>query len=266
MPIELDAGEAKQLESVCRRARRSVLRMAHAGRCEGLSGALSLVDMLVVLYHKCLYVDPANPQLPDRDRLVLSKSHASAAALAVMAERGYFAPDSLLTETDPGKWLDAPDASPGQGLSVALGMALAARMGQHPCHVYAVAGDGELQNGEMWEAVMFAGARMLDNLTLLVDRNGLQGSGRVDDQLTLNPLPDKFRAFNWNVLIVDGHNVRALTHAISLAREYINVPTVVIANTVSGKGFGLAENREEWRRRRVTAEELAQAIQELSGE
>ena len=229
---------------------------------------MSVVDILAVLYFKCLYVPPDDPGLADRDRLVLGKAPALAAQYAVMAERGFFPTEDLLKPGGPltpnadGRfaYLDAQPVLPGMGLSIGLGMALAARFGEHPFHAYVVMGDGELQSGAVWEAAMHAGFLGIDNLTLIVDRNGLQASGRVDERLSLNPLPDKFQAFGWNPLLVDGHNVRSLAYTLERARECLEMPSVVIANTTRGKGFSLAENREEWQDRQPSEDEIARAL------
>ena len=264
MPTELTPQEADQIQRAAAGARRSLLTLARDGKCRTLAACLSVVDILAVLYWKALYLDPENPGLDDRDRLVLSKATALPAQYAVMAERGFFSredilkPDGPLCPGERGlRYLDSQPGPPGAGLSVGFGMACAARMGMHPCHVYVVAGDGELQSGALWEAAMLAGFHQTDNLTLIVDRNGLQTGGRTDERLSANPIGDKFVAFGWNPLVVDGHNPRSLMYTLSAARECTDRPSVVIANTTRGKGFALAENREDWQGRTPTEEELA---------
>lgn len=268
MPAELTPDETESIRAAAASARRTLIQLAGQGRCANLAGALSVVDILAVLYFQCLYVDTETPELADRDRIVLSKAPALAAQYAVMAERGFFPAEDLLKPSGPlapgrdGRFtfLDAQPTLPGLGLATGLGMALAARLGEHPFHAYVVMGDGELQSGAVWEAAMLAGHQAIDNLTLIVDRNGLQASGRVDERLSLNPLPDKFQAFGWNTLLVDGHNVRSLAFTIARARECLEMPTVVIANTTRGKGFAPAENREEWQDRVPSEEEVARAL------
>ena len=272
MPIDLTDDEARRFEDTSRAARAALLRMAAKGTPLQLGAALSVVDILSVLYHTCVYGDPARPDQPDRDRVLLSSEGGLPAQCAVMAEVGYFPMAAVLDGSVPAtgadaaaKGLDSLPGPPALGASLALGMALAARVGEHPFHVYAVVGDAELQCGTFWEMALYAGHHRIDNLTVVVDRNGFQDSGRTDEQLSLNPLPDKFWAFGWNALAADGHNVRALAHALSAARECIDLPSAVVANTVMGKGLFLAENRDDWRDRPLTPEELEQALRELGG-
>ena len=272
MPIDLNDEEAQKLEDASRAARIALLQMAAKGAPVRLGGALSAVDVLSVLYGACVYGDPAQPDQPDRDRVVVSDARALPAQCAVMAELGFLPKEAVLDGSalspDPGGsggGAEVVRGPAGLGVSFALGLALAARYGEHPFHVYAVAADGELQGGAFWEAVLFAGHHRIDNLTVIVDRNGFQDSGRVDEQISLNPLPDKFWAFGWNAVSADGHNVRALAHALSAARECIDMPSAVVANTTRGKGLYLAEKRDDWRDRPLTTEELEQALRELGG-
>ncbi|MBU2602823.1 MAG: transketolase [Actinobacteria bacterium] len=239
-------------------------------------GSLSAAEILTVLYFGAMRIDPTRPDWADRDRFVLSKGHAAPIYYATLAERGYFSPELLTTydELDsmlqahpfvglPG--IDTCSGSLGQGLSVGIGMALGARLKGSEARVFVLLGDGELQEGQVWEAAMAASSFGLDSLTAIVDANRLQLYGTVESIVSLEPLPDKWRAFGWNVLEVDGHDCAALAAALcaAAAPEITGRPTVIIAHTTKGKGVSFMENSVEWHSAAVTDELRERALAEL---
>lgn len=235
---------------------------------------MSAVEILVALYFKVLRVDPQNPQWVDRDRFVLSKGHASAIYYAVLAERGFFPKSVLATYAEldsclqghpdlqtPG--VDAPSGSLGQGLSVGIGMALAARLDAKDCRIYVLLGDGELEEGQVWEAAMAAPRFNLCTLTAIVDYNRLQLTGRTNEVMAIEPLSEKWRAFNWHVIEVPGHDVEAVAAACTTAATITNQPTVIIAHTVKGKGVSFMEDDYRWHSAPITDENRERALAEL---
>ncbi|MCF6093436.1 transketolase [Microaerobacter geothermalis] len=240
-------------------------------------GSLSAADILTVLYFHVMNVDPENPRMPDRDRFVLSKGHASPVLYATLAEKGYLPKEELATfrkinsrlqghpsyKSLPG--VDMSTGSLGQGLSAANGMALAAKLDKKPFRVYALLGDGEVQEGMIWEAAMAAGHYKLDNLTAFLDYNGLQIDGEVDQIMNPAPLDEKFRAFNWHVLVIDGHDLEQIIGAIEEAKATKGKPTMIIANTVKGKGVSFMENQCGWHGSAPNREQCEQALKELLG-
>jgi len=241
-------------------------------------GSLSVTDLLSVLYFSELKHDPSQPKWPERDRLILSKGHAAPALYAVLARAGYFSPDLLPTLRKIGTTLQGhPDmnktpgvemstGSLGQGLSIACGMAVAAQNAScgTAYRVYAVLGDGELDEGQVWEAAMSAAHYRLSNLCVLIDHNGLQIDGRVCDVMNSEPLKEKWEAFNWNVLCIDGHNYSQILSALDAARAETQKPTVIIAKTIKGKGLSFAENKACWHGVAPNQEQACQALEELS--
>ncbi len=235
---------------------------------------MSAVEILVALYFKILRVDPQNPRWVNRDRFVLSKGHASAIYYAVLAERGFF-PKSVLATYDeldsclqahpdlqtPG--VDAPSGSLGQGLSVGVGMALAARLDAKDCRIYVLLGDGELEEGQVWEAAMAASRFNLCTLTAIVDYNKLQLAGRTNEVMAIEPLSEKWKAFNWHVIEVPGHDIRAVAEACSTAATITNQPTVIVAHTVKGKGVSFMEDDYRWHSAPITDENRERALAEL---
>lgn len=239
-------------------------------------GSLSSVEILNVLYNNIMNHDPKNPKWEGRDRFVLSKGHACPALYAVLADCGYFDRKELATlrqfgsilqghpymERTPG--LDVSSGSLGQGLSVAVGMALAAKADKSGVRVYCLMGDGEQQEGQTWEAAMAAGHYKLDNLCGIIDNNGLQIDGNVSDVMNITPLDDKWRAFNWNVIQIDGHDVDALEKAYTKAKSFTGKPSVIIANTVKGKGVSDMEGEARWHGTCPNKQELEKALNDLS--
>ena len=255
--------------------RRHIIEMTHHAQSGHPGGSLSACDLVTALYFHILRVDPKNPQWPDRDRFVLSKGHACPVWYAALAERGFFPVEELLTfrkinsrlqghpelGTTPG--IENAAGAEGQGLSFSVGLALTARLDHKPWHVYCIMGDGEQDVGQTWEAAMAGAKYGLDNLTAFVDRNGIQQEGRTEDIMPLEPLMDKWRAFNWNVLTIDGHDFRQILAAIGEAHGTKGRPTVNIARTVKGKGVSFMENKIKYHGAATTDEEYRQALAEL---
>ena len=243
-----------------------------------IGGSLSVADILTVLYFDVMKVDPENPQAPDRDRLVLSKGHTTPALYAALALRGYFPKEELkLFRSIRGHMSGHPDmvhvpgvdmstGSLGQGISAAVGMALAGKIDRKDYRVYAVLGDGEIEEGQVWEAAMAAAKYRLDNLCAVVDVNGLQIDGRTADVMPLEPLDKKFEAFNWNVIKTDGHDFSAILAALAQARENKGAPTAILAATVKGKGVSFMENQAGWHGKAPNDEEYEIAMKELSAQ
>lgn len=264
-----------EIESLARRVREHSLKMVAAANSGHPGGSLSEADILSVLYGRVMNHDPADPARPDRDRFVLSKSHACPALYAVLAETGYFPVSELSTfrQIDsrlqghahiktPG--VEMSGGSLGQGLSFGVGAALAARLDGRPSRTYVLLGDGECDEGQIWEAAMSAPHHGLDNLVAIVDRNRIQNDRWTDEVMTLEPLADKWRAFGWNVIEVDGHSVPELLAAFDRAAETRGRPTAVIAHTVKGKGVSFMEDNAAFHGKAPNPEELAQALAELA--
>jgi transketolase len=257
------------------RIRRNSLRMVHRARMGHPGSDLSCADILAVLYFHVLRLRPESPRDPDRDRFVLSKGHASAALYATLAERGFFPPEELDTFMQPMSRLNGhPDRNKvpgveantgplGHGLPIAVGMAAAAKLDKARWRTFVLTGDGELQEGSNWEAIMAASHLRLDNLTAIVDRNRLQQGDATEKTVTLEPLAERWGAFGWGVVNVDGHDVEALINAFEELPAVQGRPTCVIAQTHKGRGVSFIEDRVEWHHRVPTDEELAAALQEL---
>jgi transketolase len=269
--------DLRALEARARAFRKTILQIITTAGSGHPGGSLSAIDILTVLYHHTMRHDPRNPAWPDRDRFVLSKGHACPAWYVVLADCGYFAPDHLWTLRRVGSILQGhPDmtrtpgvemssGSLGMGFSAAVGMALAGKRDGRPYRVYAMLGDGECQEGAVWEGAMFAAHYGLDNLTAIVDRNGLQQTGRTEERLRLDPLGDKWRACNWDVQEIDGHDLAAIVAAFDRARAVRGRPQVIVARTVKGKGVSVLEGVVGFHGKALTREELARALAELDG-
>lgn len=255
--------------------RKRVVQMVYDGGSGHCGGSLSAADLLATLFFHALRQDPDDPQWPDRDRFVLSKGHACPALYAALAARGFFPPEDLSGFRHLGRGLrghpervtpgvETVTGSLGQGFSAALGMALGLRRQEHYANVYVILGDGELQEGQVWEAAMAAGHYRLDNMVCFVDWNGLQGDGTTEEILDLAPLPDKWRAFNWHVQEIDGHSIPEIIDAIETAWKTPGAPHMILAHTVKGKGVSFMENVAAWHGTAPpTDEQLAQALAEL---
>lgn len=267
----------ESLKEKARLIRRDIITMIGRAGSGHPGGSLSGVEIVTALYFHLMRVDPQNPDWPDRDRFILSKGHAAPLLYAALARRGYFPPEELLTLRKLGSRLQGhPDCkslpgvemstgSLGQGLAVANGLALAARLDGRSFRIYVLLGDGELQEGMVWEAAMAASHYKLDQITAFVDHNHLQIDGRIEEVLSPEPLPDKFRAFGWEVLVIDGHDFRQIIQAVHHAWATKGKPTVIIAETVKGKGVSFMENQVGWHGVAPKPEEVEQALAELKG-
>jgi transketolase len=261
-----------------RRIRRASLRMVHQARMGHPGGDLSCADILAVLYFHVLRLRPETPRDPDRDRFVLSKGHASAALYATLAERGFFPSQLLETYMRPLSMLNGhPDRNKvpgveantgplGHGLPLAVGMATAAKLDGAAWRTFVLTGDGELQEGSNWEAIMAASHLRLDNLTAIVDRNRLQQGDATEKTVALEPLAERWQSFGWSVVEVDGHDINALMRVFATLPVMSGRPTCVIARTNKGRGVSFIEDRAEWHHRVPTDEELAAALLELEGD
>ena len=264
------------LPALCRQVRRDILTMTHAAGSGHPGGSLSAVEILVTLYFDQMHLDPAQPEDPNRDRFLLSKGHAAPVLYSALARRGFFDPGLLPTlrqldsplqghphrEKLPG--LDCSSGSLGQGLSIANGLALAARRTGRSYRTYCLLGDGEVQEGQIWEAAMTAAQFSLDNVCAVVDDNGVQLDGPTKDIMDVEPLGAKFAAFGWEVLDVDGHSLAALRDAFRIAAATQGRPTVLIAHTVKGKGVSFMEGQAAWHGKAPNDQELAAALAELA--
>ncbi len=270
-------GGADAAAAMAGRLRRRTIEMLWHAQAGHPGGSLSAAEILAVLYFGVMKIDPARPEWVDRDRFVLSKGHAAPIYYAALVERGYFPEELLATydELDSGlqahpyvglPGIDSCSGSLGQGLSVGIGLALGARLRGSGARMYVLLGDGELQEGQVWEAAMAASSFGLDNLTAIVDANRFQLYGTVESIVSVEPLPEKWQAFGWNVLEVDGHDCGALEGAFRGAAETTGRPTVIIAHTVKGKGVSFMENSVEWHSAAVTDEVRERALAELAAE
>ena len=265
----------KSLEKKATELRKDIVTMICKSKSGHPGGSLSVIDILTALYYDVMNIDVANPKKEDRDRFVLSKGHAAPALYAVLADKGYINKELLGTLRQFGSPLTGhPDmkqvsgveistGSLGQGLSVANGMALASRLQNIPYRVYVAMGDGELQEGQVWEAAMTSAQYKLDNLTAFVDYNNLQIDGNVSDIMNVASVEDKFKAFGWNVLTIDGHNFQEILDAVEKAKECKGKPTMIVANTVKGKGVDFMENVCGFHGVAPTEEETKRAIEQL---
>ena len=269
---------SNDLNELSKKIRCDILRMICEAGSGHPGGSLSAIDILLVLYFNVMNHDPKNPEWIDRDRFILSKGHAAPALYSVLAECGYFSKNHLLTLRKIGTILQGhPDkrvtpgievssGSLGNGLSISSGLALAAKIDQKKHHIYCLLGDGECDEGTVWEGAMLAAHLKLDNLTAILDRNRLQIDGTTEQVMSLEPLFDKWKAFGWNVLEINGHDMVQILDALNLARRTKDKPTIIIANTLKGKGISFMENKVGYHGRALTKEEMAKAMEELNQE
>ena len=265
-----------ELQKVANEVRKGIITGVHAAKAGHPGGSLSAADLFTYLYFEEMNVDPKNPQDPDRDRFVLSKGHTAPGLYAALANKGYFPVEDLLTlrhigshlqghpcmQHTPG--LDMSSGSLGQGISAAVGMALSAKLREKSYRVYTLLGDGEIQEGQVWEAAMFAGARHLDNLVVIVDNNGLQIDGKVEEVCSPYPIDKKFEAFNFHVInVADGNDFDQLDAAFKEAREVKGMPVAIIMKTVKGKGVSFMENQASWHGTAPNDEQYAVAMEDL---
>jgi len=255
--------------------RMELLTMIYNARTGHTGGSLSNTDILTVLYYKIMNIDPSNPNWEDRDRYVQSKGHSVESLWAILADKGFFPKEELKTFSQFGSRLighpnnnvpgvEMNTGALGHGLPISVGMALAAKMDGKPYKVYTLMGDGEQAEGSVWEGAMAAAQYKLDNLIAIIDRNKLQITGSTEDVMALEPLPDKWRSFGWEVIEVDGNDVEQLVEVFSQTPRVEGKPTMIIANTVKGKGISFAENVGAWHHRVPSEEEYDLAIEELS--
>ena len=270
--VENQAAEFKQ---ITKQLRVDIIRMIETAGSGHPGGSLSVIDLLTVLYLKFLKHDPKRPDWADRDRLILSKGHACPALYAVMAYTGYFPKENLMTLRKLGSSLQGhPDrlrlpgiefstGSLGQGLSVGLGMAMAAKLDKKAFKTYVILGDGEIQEGQCWEALMAAPKFKLDNLVMILDHNNGQIDGHVNEVLPIDPMEDKLKSFGWEVSAIDGHDFAQIEKALSQAQKAGQVPHAIIAKTVKGKGVSFMENAIAWHGKAPNKEEADRAVEEI---
>jgi transketolase len=271
----MDERERVEVKNLAKRIRAHALRMVHRANASHIGTCLSMADILAVLYSSVLRVDPARPEAPERDRLIVSKGHGAAALYAVLAERGYFPREWLETYSQDGSLLgghvtkrglpgvELSTGSLGHGLPVGCGIALAGKRDGQPYRVFVLLSDGEMDEGSNWEAVLFAPHHGLDNLVAIVDCNGLQGFGATREVLDLEPLAEKLRAFRWAVREVDGHDFGELERALSSVPPESGRPTALLARTVKGKGVSFMENQLAWHYRAPDSALLERALKEI---
>ena len=265
-----------ELQKMANEVRKGIVTGVHAAKAGHPGGSLSAADLFTYLYFEEMNVDPKNPQDPDRDRFVLSKGHTAPGLYATLAHKGYFPVEDLVTlrhigshlqghpcmQHTPG--LDMSSGSLGQGISAAVGMALSAKLRNKSYRVYTLLGDGEIQEGQVWEAAMFAGARKLDNLVVIVDNNGLQIDGKIEDVCSPYPIDKKFEAFNFHVInVADGNDFDQLDAAFKEAREVKGMPVAIVMKTVKGKGVSFMENQASWHGTAPNDEQYAVAMEDL---
>ena len=267
--------EKTALEITALRVRQGIIEGTYQAKSGHPGGSLSAADVVTYLYFKRMNVDPARPQMEDRDRFVLSKGHAAPCLYSVLAQRGFFDPEELKTLRHPGSRLqghpnmnltpgvDMSTGSLGQGVSAAVGMALGAKLGGKPIRVYALLGDGEIQEGQVWEAMMFAAHHKLDNLTVIVDNNNLQIDGPVSEVMSPYPIEEKLAAFGLDVQTADGHDFDALERAFDKALEVKGKPSAIVLKTVKGKGVSFMENQVGWHGKAPNEEQYLAAMAEL---
>ncbi len=271
----MDAAQTKKLSVAALKIRRQIIEAVYSAQSGHPGGSLAIADVLAYLYFDKMRIDPARPDWPDRDRFVLSKGHCSPGLYSALALRGYFPLSEIpgfrhygrILQGHPDMHLvpgvDMSTGSLGQGISAACGMALAGKIDGKNYRVYAVMGDGEQEEGEVWEAAMFAAQYQLDNLCAWLDFNGLQIDGRLEDVVSPEPLPEKYRAFGWHVIEIGAHDFAAIEAAYAEAETVKGKPSIIIARSIKGKGVSFMENQAEWHGKAPNAAQYEQAVREL---
>ena len=271
----MDKNRARELAIISDKIRKNALTAVYSASSGHPGGSLSIADLLSVLYFEVMNIDPKNPKMEDRDRLVLSKGHCSPALYGALAERGYFPVSDCATFRKADSYLqghpdmkgvpgvDMSTGSLGQGLSAANGMALNAKLDKKSYRTYAILGDGEIEEGQVWEAAMFAAHYKLDNITAIVDFNGLQIDGDISKVMSPLPIDEKFAAFGWNVILCDAHDHIALYNALKEAATVEGKPSVIIMKSIKGKGVSYMENQAGWHGNAPNEEQYNQAISEI---
>ncbi len=264
------------LKVIATNVRKGIIEEVYSAKSGHPGGALSIADILTVLYFNQMNIDEKKPNDPNRDRLVLSKGHASAALYSVLAEKGYFDKELLKTfrkidgelqghpemKHIPG--VDMTTGSLGQGLSAAVGMAIASKMDNAGCKIYCIVGDGEIEEGQIWEATMAASKNKLDNLCVILDNNNLQIDGKIEKVGGMNNITEKFISFGFNTINIDGHNMDSIIDAVTTAKQTKGKPTIIIAKTIKGKGVSFMENQASWHGKAPSEEEYNLAMEELN--
>lgn len=265
-----------ELKKTAVEVRKGIVTAVHSAKSGHPGGSLSAADIFTCLYFNEMNIDPANPKKEDRDRFVLSKGHTAPGLYSALANRGFFPVEDLKTLRHTGSYLqghpdmkhipgvDMSSGSLGQGLSTAVGMALNAKLDNASYRVYALCGDGEIQEGQIWEAAMFAGARKLDNLTVIIDNNNLQIDGPIDQVCSPYPIDKKFEAFNFHIICINGNDMEEICKAFEEARNTKGQPTAIIASTTKGKGVSFMENQVGWHGKAPNDEQFEMAIEELT--
>lgn len=271
----MDAQRVKELSIIATKARKHIIEGTFNAESGHPGGSLSIVDVITTLYFEIMNVDPKDPHNPDRDRFVLSKGHCAPALYGVLAERGFFDPSEIKNLRKIGHFLqghpdmkgvpgvDMSTGSLGQGVSAANGMAIAAKKEGKSYRVYTATGDGEIEEGQVWEAAMFAGHYKLDNLTLFVDNNNLQIDGDIRNVMNPHPIDEKYRAFGWHVIVIDGHDYGAVLDAVNEAKTVKGKPTAIICRTTKGKGVSYMENNPAWHGNAPKIDDYTKAMEEL---
>ena len=267
--------DRQELKKIAHEVRKGIITSIYSAKAGHPGGSLSAADLFVYLYFEEMHIDPKQPMMEGRDRFVLSKGHTAPGLYAALAHRGFFPIEDLETLRHVGSYLqghpdmkcvpgvDMSTGSLGQGLSAAVGMALAAKLDGKDYRVYAMCGDGEIQEGQIWEAAMFAGHRKLDNLVVIIDHNKLQIDGKVEDVCSPYPIDRKFEAFNFHTITIDGHNFDEIAAAFEEARQTKGKPTAIIADTIKGKGITFMEDVAEWHGKAPKEEEFNIAMEDL---
>lgn len=271
----MSSDQAHQLEKLSNSLRIDIIKMIYEAQSGHPGGSFSSIDILTALYSKILKHDPKNPQWPDRDRFILSKGHAAPALYAVLAHFEYFPKEKLTTlrkmgsplqghpEKNKLQGVEASTGSLGQGISIGIGMALAAKLDRKDFRTYVLVGDGEINEGQVWEAALYAGAHRLDHLTVILDKNGNQLDGTTDEIMPLEPLGDKWRSFGWDVIEIDGHKMTEILSAFEKVKKTVGKPTLILARTIKGKGVSFMENNNEFHGMAPNKEQFAVAMREL---
>ena len=269
--------EILELQKIANEVRKGIVTSTHSAKAGHPGGSLSAADILTYLYFEEMNVNPQDDKNPDRDRFVLSKGHAAPALYSVLAQKGFFPVEDLVTLRHIGSYLqghpcigipgvDMSTGSLGQGVSAAVGMAIAAKLDKKDYNVFALLGDGEIQEGQVWESAMFAAYYQLDNLVFVVDNNNLQIDGAIGDVMSPYPIDEKFQAFGWHVITIDGHDFDAIEKAFNEAETIANQPTVIIQKSVKGKGVSYMENNVAWHGAAPNEEQYNIAMNELQAQ
>lgn len=272
----MEQAKINELKNIAANIKLGALEAVYSASSGHPGGSLSIADILAYLYFAELKIDPKNPKWEDRDRFVLSKGHTSPALYATLAERGYFPKEDLKTFRQIDSYLqghpdmkgvpgvDMTTGSLGLGISAACGIALAGKTDKKDYRVFAMLGDGEIEEGQVWEAAMFAAHYKLDNLCAFVDFNGLQIDGKITDVMNSTPIDKKFEAFNWNVIVIDGHDYNQIENAIETFKKTSGMPTMIICKTIKGNGVSYMENQESWHGAAPNKEQYEQAVAEIT--